>query len=133
MVQLTPSLARHCRKLAQQGTSCRRTNTPVMLVTGDSAPTLRGNGYYKPHSWRYDASTLRVEVGRRWLSRRATSIEREEADSASKARRDRAKSEREAFDIVRIPPGWRDVEQEASDASWDAAYERMGRLANAPI
>ena len=80
------------RRSAQARTFCRRkagvsrdnTTVPVVVVEGDAAPTLEGEGYhfttpggrpvYHPNAYRaawgkvvYHASTLRVVVGAKWV------------------------------------------------------------------
>jgi len=93
---ITTPVASYVRRVAQEGTGYNRNNTPVVLVTGDAAPSLVGEEYYKsPGGWRYSPSTVRVEVGRRWLSRRAAKIEREETIARRNARAETAKAKRQ--------------------------------------
>jgi hypothetical protein len=91
---LHPFVAAHLRRMAQAGTGYRRNNTPIKVVPGDAAPALKGDRYFKPHSWRYGPSTARVEVGRAWLSRRVQRILREETEARKRSKREAARQTR---------------------------------------
>lgn len=81
MIELTIEAKRACRR--EVGVSVARGyQTPVRVVPGDSAPAVRGHGFFyttpsgktivrypKAYGWQtlYHPSTRRIVVGRAWL------------------------------------------------------------------